>query len=75
MTFSVSTLKRVTAVLEHTRTIQGKKDPVSGHAILEHVNLGWFIHLGETSYGVGQDRPEVEAGDTIELILRKVPAP
>lgn len=68
-----STHRRVTAVLEHMRTISGKKDPITGGAVLEHINLGWFIHLGEISFGVGMDKPDVKVGDTLKIILEKVP--
>ena len=70
---------RVTAILEHHRTIRGSKDSL-GQPFTEQVNMGWYVHLelpnGEpfgVALGVGQEPPaEIRPGDDLLLSLRKV---
>lgn len=67
---------RVIAVREHTRTIRGRKDLVSGSAIMDHVSLGWFVvtDLDEGGIGfcVGPTMPtDVKVGDTLIITMRK----
>lgn len=66
---------KVSAILEHHRTIRGGKDSL-GQVYTEQVNLGWFLHLelldGEpfgVALGLGSEEPNgVAVGD--ELLLR-----
>lgn len=79
MSFSIKSSCKVTALLEHSRTVMGRKDPVTGASIIENINIGWFIHtdLGDgISFGIGLDKPEsLTVGDTLEVVLRKPEAP
>jgi hypothetical protein len=70
MTFSLQARAKVLAIREHTRTIHGRRDPASGQSVLEHINLGWFIHLDfgfgtPFAIGVGTDRPSLTEGQIV----------
>lgn len=72
------TFAHVTRVIEHTKTIRGRRDPVSGASVTESINLGWFIHLdfdddslAEISLGVGSDHPGFAAGDRLRVTLER----
>lgn len=75
--FVLRTSARVVAVVEHSRTIRGRHDPVTGQAYTEQVKMGWFIHLlfegntGTISFGVGDRKPRVSVGDTIYIDFMK----
>lgn len=67
---------RVIDVLEHHRTIRGRRD-VSGAVVTDSVNLGWFVHLtingyGPFAFGGHPTRPTVQVGDTILVTLERV---
>lgn len=69
---------RVSAVLDHKRTISGRRNPLDpSQSFTEQVSLGWFIHLdfgpdsGPIAFGVGREPPPVEVGDYIIVSLRK----
>jgi len=69
----------VLAVREHSRTIHGRRDPATGAAVTEQVNLGYFLHLdfgsggGPIAFGIGPDRPEgiVEGEAVVVRISRE----
>jgi len=65
---------KVLAVCRHSRTIYGRKD-VLGQVITEEVDQGWFIHvdlsLGGLAIHYGDERPPLEKGDELTLILEK----
>lgn len=75
----ISIAVRVSAILEHHRTIRGGKDAL-GKAFTEEVNMGYYIHLelpnGEpfgVAIGIGSERPaEITEGSNLLLSLRKV---
>ena len=73
--FSLRTTCRVIGLHEHFRTISGRKDSL-GQAVIERINLGWFMHLdldeGGIAFGLGTERPNLKPGDIIELIFRKL---
>src|SRR5262245_60511154 len=73
--FRMRTRCKVVGVHEHFRNIPGRKNSL-GQSVIESISLGWFIHLdldeGGIAFGYGPDRPPVDLGDTIELILEKV---
>lgn len=79
MTFAIRTTIIVSDVREHHRTTFGKKDPATGRAYTESMNLGWFVHTNSFgdpfSFSVGLDRPDVQVGDKIEIQLLKVDPP
>lgn len=68
---------RVTAILEHSRTIRGRRDSL-GQATTETVNLGWFLHLSLNdevfgiALGLGSEKPDdISVGDELTLTLKK----
>lgn len=69
---------RISAIMEHHRTIRGGKDSL-GQVYTETINLGYFLHLemadGEpfgVAIGVGQERPpNLEVGETLLIRLSK----
>lgn len=71
---------RVSAIIEHHRTIRGGKDTL-GRVFTEEINLGWFLHLelldGEPfgvalGLGTSSDRPNgITVGDELTLSLKK----
>ena len=78
MTHIISTRATVKGVHEHSRTIMGRRDPLTGGATTESISLGWFIHLdfgpesGPLSFGVGPERPtQVSLGDEVILTIYK----
>lgn len=78
MTHILSARATVRGVHEHTRTIMGKRDPITGGAITEAISLGWFVHLdfgpesGPISFGVGPERPaQIAQGDEVILTIFK----
>lgn len=79
MTFAVRTTIIVSDVREHHRTIYGKKEPATGRAYTESISLGWFIHTNSFgdpfSFSAGLDKPDVEVGDKITIMLVKVEEP
>ncbi len=76
MTFAIRTTILVSDVREHHRTIFGKKDPATGRAYTESISLGWFVHTNSFgdpfAFSVGLEKPDVSAGDKIEIQLVKV---
>lgn len=76
MSFSLQGKVRVVNILEHHRTIRGKRDPVTGASLIESVNLGWFIHLefdgGVYMFHNGTEKPEgIEVGDMVNVRIWK----
>ena len=76
MAFRLSGRVPVVAIREHSRTIRGHKNPITGAAEMEHINLGWFIHLqfegGIYSFHYGPDQPEgLAEGDTVTVTVSK----
>jgi len=74
MSFNLKAKAKVLAVREHTRTISGRRDPVTGAFITENVNLGWFIHLDfgfgvPFAVGVGPEKPDVREDQVLEWSL------
>lgn len=71
------TLLPVVGIHEHTRTISGRRDPVTGAVALENISLGYFMHLQWASgnvdaYHLGPTAPDdLKAGDTVEITFRK----
>ena len=65
---------RVIGVFEHHRNVAGRRSR-DGFPMTEVINLGWYIHIElgaeEIVFGVGPERPEIEAGDTMDLVLEK----
>lgn len=77
MSFALRTKAKIVNVLEHHRTIRGRRD-AQGHAFTESVNLGWFLHIdfdgdgiASTSFGVGTEKPDLKPGDEIEILFLK----
>lgn len=74
---------KVVRVLEHSKVIHGRRDPISGALTTESVNLGYFLHLeflsGESfgvALGIGPDKPDdINPGDTLLFTLKKSDAP
>lgn len=69
-TFSLKTRAKIVAIMEHNRTISGRRDPISGQTVTEHINLGWFIHLefggGTYAFGYGHEKPTgIAVGDVV----------
>lgn len=76
MSFSFAGKVPVVAIMEHSRTISGRKDPMTGQSIRENVNLGWFIHLGfeggTYAFRYGHEKPEgIAEGDILDVTVRK----
>ena len=73
--FFLSFRAPIIAIQEHHRTIRGRRDPASGQALIEHINLGWFIHLDfngtPISFSTGHERPPLEVGNSIIVQLLK----
>lgn len=75
-TLPLSSRVRVDRVLKHSRTISGRRNPVTGASETTTVDLGWFLHLefdgGIYAFGIGHDKPVgVEAGDMLVWRLSK----
>ena len=76
MSFRLSGKVPVVAIREHSRTIRGYKNPVTGAAEMEHINLGWFLHLqfdgGIYAFHYGADKPEgLVEGDIVLVTVTK----
>lgn len=76
VTFRLQGKVKCIRIMEHTRTIRGSRDPVTGGGSLETVNLGWFVHLefdgGTYAFRWGPDRPEgIEEGDEVNVAIWK----
>jgi len=76
MSFCLSGQVKVLAIREHSRTIRGHKDPTTGNALLDNINLGWFIHLefegGVYAFRFGTDPPlGIAEGDTVTVTVTK----
>jgi hypothetical protein len=74
--FHLSGPVRVAAIREHSRTIRGRKDPATGSATLENINLGWFLHLefegGIYAFRYGPEIPRgISEGDIVTVTLSK----
>ena len=76
VTFRLKGKVRVSAIMEHHRTIRGRRNPVTGEASTESVNLGWWIHLefegGTYAFRYGPERPEgIQEGDEVTVAIWK----
>lgn len=76
MSFRLSGPVKVVAIRKHSRTVRGHKDPVTGAALLENIELGWFLHLefegGIYAFHYGNDQPQgVAEGDTVTVTVSK----
>lgn len=73
VTFRLQGRVPVVAVMEHFRTIRGRKNPITGAAETEQINLGWFIHLGfeggTYAFHFGSEKPNLEVGDEMNVAL------
>lgn len=61
---------------EHSRTIAGRRDPITGGTSIETISLGWFIHVdfgpesGPISFCVGPEMPRnITIGQEVILAL------
>jgi len=78
VTHILSARAKVARIHEHKRCVSGKRDPLTGGATQEWINLGWFLHLdfgpesGPISFGVGRDLPQnITEGDDVILTIFK----
>ena len=78
MTHIISARATIRGIHEHTRTMYGKRDPVTQAAVTEHISLGWFIHLdfgpesGPMSFSVGPHFPShISVGDEVIMTIFK----
>jgi hypothetical protein len=66
---------RVTGIHEHTRTISGRRDPVSGAVTMDSISLGYFMHIdmaGGIAIQLGPTPPEdLKVGDEVIVSIRK----
>lgn len=66
----------VSGVHEHTRTISGRRNPISGEVTMEHISLGWFIHFEELDFSLcwGTERPAIREGSRMRITFETEPA-
>jgi hypothetical protein len=67
---------KVSKVEQRSRAVKAYKvDPLDprSEVKVEREDLGWFIVLDEwrLGWGVGSERPPLEAGDEVEVQIRK----
>lgn len=74
VTFRLQGRVKCSRIMEHHRTIRGKRDPLTGESVTESVNLGWFIHLefegGTYAFHFGPEMPTgIKEGDDVNVAL------
>jgi hypothetical protein len=60
----------ITDVAEKKLTVGGRRS-VDGEAELFMESFGWYIRLGHVAIFAGTEKPELEKGDKVRLIIEK----
>ena len=62
--------------------VEHKQTAVSGYVrnrgqpdqemVVERADFGWFITFGKTAWSVGDEKPELKAGDRVRITIEKI---
>lgn len=61
----------VDSVQEKRRVLRGYKD-AKGEVQVETESRGWFAQIGQASYFMGMEKPDLATGDKVRLVLEKL---